>query len=75
MAYTVSNHVNVTSQNLYGDLSVEDALTIQSKMLPVAKKHLTFARFAQKDSKGQNQGKTFKVKISNPKSQFPHFFY
>lgn len=56
MAYTVSNYVNVTSQNLYGDLSVEDALTIQSKMLPVAKKHLTFARFAQKDSKGQNQG-------------------
>ena len=56
MAYTVSPHVNVTSQNLYGDLSVEDALTIQSKMLPVAKKHLTFARFAQKDSKGQNQG-------------------
>ena len=56
MAYTVSNYVNVASQNLYGDLSVEDALTIQSKMLPVAKKHLTFARFAQKDSKGQNQG-------------------
>jgi len=56
MAYTVSNYVNVTGQNLYGDLSVEDALTIQSKMLPVAKKHLTFARFAQKDTKGQNQG-------------------
>jgi N4-gp56 family major capsid protein len=45
-----------TSGNLYGDLSTEDALTIQSKMLPVAKKNLTFARFAQKDTKGRNDG-------------------
>jgi len=55
MAYTVSNYTSMGG-SLYGDLSVEDALTIQSKMLPIAKKNLTFARFAQKDSKGQNEG-------------------
>jgi N4-gp56 family major capsid protein len=55
MAYTVSNYTSMGG-SLYGDLSVEDALTIQSKMLPIAKKNLTFGRFAQKDSKGQNEG-------------------
>jgi len=55
MAITTSAYTT-TSGNLYGDLSTEDALTIQSKMLPVAKKNLTFARFAQKDSKGRNDG-------------------
>lgn len=55
MAITTSAYAT-TSGNLYGDLSTEDALTIQSKMLPVAKKNLTFARFAQKDSKGRNDG-------------------
>lgn len=55
MAITTSAFAT-TSGNLYGDLNTEDALTIQSKMLPVAKKNLTFARFAQKDSKGRNEG-------------------
>lgn len=55
MAITTGAYAT-TSGNLYGDLSTEDALTIQSKMLPNAKKNLTFARFAQKDSKGRNDG-------------------
>jgi len=55
MAITTTAYAT-TSGNLYGDLSTEDALTIQSKMLPVAKKNLTFARFAQKDTKGRNDG-------------------
>jgi len=52
MAYTVSNYVNVTGQNLYGDLSVEDALTIQSKMLPVAKKAPDFRTFRAERHQG-----------------------
>ena len=55
MAIT-ANSFATTAGSLYGDLSQEDALTIQSKMLPIAKKNLTFARFAQKDSKGTNEG-------------------
>ena len=59
MAITANNYTTVGG-SLYGDLSTEDALTIQSKMLPIAKKNLTFARFAQKDSKGTNEGNTIR---------------
>ena len=59
MAITASNYTTVAG-SLYGDLSTEDALTIQSKMLPIAQKHLTFARFAQKDSKGTGEGNTIR---------------
>ena len=40
----------------YGDLSANDAFTIQKKMLPIAKRLLTFAKFAQKETKPQKQG-------------------
>lgn len=59
MAITATNYTTVAG-SLYGDLSTEDALTIQSKMLPIAQKHLTFARFAQKDSKGTGEGNTIR---------------
>ena len=36
------------SGSSYGDLSKNDAFTIQKKMLPIAKRLLTFAKFAQK---------------------------
>jgi len=32
----------------YGDLSANDAFTIQKRMLPIAKRLQTFAKFAQK---------------------------
>ena len=44
------------SGSSYGDLSKNDAFTIQKKMLPIAKRLLTFAKFAQKDTKPQKQG-------------------
>lgn len=40
----------------YGDLSAHDAYTIQKKMLPIAKRLLTFGRFAQKEVKAQGEG-------------------
>ena len=40
----------------YGDLSKNDAFTIQKRMLPIAKRLLTFAKFAQKETKPQKQG-------------------
>ena len=40
----------------YGDLSANDAFTIQKRMLPIAKRLLTFAKFAQKETKPQKQG-------------------
>ena len=46
---------SVTGQ-AYGDLSKNDAFTIQKKMLPIAKRLLTFAKFAQKETKPQKQG-------------------
>ena len=46
---------SVTGQS-YGDLSKNDAFTIQKKMLPIAKRLLTFAKFAQKETKPQKQG-------------------
>lgn len=44
------------SGSAYGDLSKNDAFTIQKKMLPIAKRLLTFAKFAQKETKPQKQG-------------------
>ena len=44
------------SGSSYGDLSANDALTIQKKMLPIAKRLLTFGKFAQKETKPQKQG-------------------
>ena len=35
----------------YGDLSKHDAFTIQKRMLPIAKRLLTFGKFAQKETK------------------------
>ena len=40
----------------YGDLSANDAFTIQKKMLPIAKRLQTFAKFAQRETKPQKQG-------------------
>lgn len=40
----------------YGDLSRADAFKIQKKMLPIAKRLLTFGRFAQKETKPQKEG-------------------
>jgi len=40
----------------YGDLSAHDAYTIQKAMLPIAKRLLTFGRFAQKETKSQGEG-------------------
>ena len=44
------------SGSSYGDLSKNDAFTIQKKMLPIAKRLLTFAKFAQKETKPQKTG-------------------
>jgi N4-gp56 family major capsid protein len=44
------------SGSAYGDLRKNDDLTIQKKMLPIAKRLLTFAKFAQKETKPQKQG-------------------
>ena len=46
----------IAGGSTYGDLSKNDAFTIQKKMLPIAKRLLTFARFAQKETKPQKQG-------------------
>ena len=40
----------------YGALSENDAFTIQKKFLTIAKRNLVFARFAQKETKAQNDG-------------------
>ena len=40
----------------YGDLSANDAFTIQKRMLPIAKRLQTFAKFAQRETKPQKQG-------------------
>ena len=40
----------------YGDLSRADAFKIQKKMLPIAKRLLTFGRFGQKETKPQKEG-------------------
>ena len=40
----------------YGDLSKHDAFTIQKRMLPIAKRLLTFGKFAQKETKPQKEG-------------------
>ena len=38
------------SGSSYGDLSKHDAYTIQKRMLPIAKRLLTFAKFAQRET-------------------------
>jgi N4-gp56 family major capsid protein len=55
MAITVNSYAT-TGGSLYGDLSVEDAIKIQKNFLPIAKQNLTMGRFAQKESKGKNEG-------------------
>lgn len=40
----------------YGDLSKHDAYTIQKRMLPIAKRLLTFAKFAQRETKPSKEG-------------------
>ena len=47
---------NITGGQAYGDLSKNDAFTIQKRMLPIAKRLLTFAKFAQKETKPQKSG-------------------
>jgi len=42
--------------NSYGDLSAADAFVFQKRMLPIAKKLLTFQRFCQKEVKPQKNG-------------------
>lgn len=44
------------SGSSYGDLSKHDAFTIQKRMLPIAKRLLTFGKFAQKETKPQKEG-------------------
>ena len=46
---------SLTGQS-YGDLSANDAFTIQKRMLPIAKRLQTFAKFAQRETKPQKQG-------------------
>ena len=46
---------SLTGQS-YGDLSENDAFTIQKRMLPIAKRLQTFAKFAQRETKPQKQG-------------------
>jgi len=46
---------NLTGSS-YGDLSKHDAFTIQKRMLPIAKRLLTFGKFAQKETKPQKEG-------------------
>jgi N4-gp56 family major capsid protein len=54
---TVVNGVNTPlTGSAYGDLSRADAFKIQKKMLPIAKRLLTFGRFAQKETKPQKEG-------------------
>ena len=55
MAITVNSYAT-TGGSLYGDLSTQDAIAIQKKFLPIAKQNLTMGRFAQKESKGKNEG-------------------
>jgi len=40
----------------YGDLSRHDAYTIQKRMLPIAKRLLTFSKFTQRETKPQKEG-------------------
>tara|TARA_R100000808_G_scaffold22623_1_gene49311 strand:- start:477 stop:1904 length:1428 start_codon:yes stop_codon:yes gene_type:complete len=40
----------------YGSLSEADGFTIQKKFLAIAKRNMVFARFAQKETKSQNDG-------------------
>ena len=47
---------NIVGGSTYGDLSKNDAFVIQKKMLPIAKRLLTFARFAQKETKPPEAG-------------------
>ena len=58
LANTTTNTTqgNITGGSSYGDLSKNDAFTIQKRMLPIAKRLLTFAKFAQKETKPQKQG-------------------
>lgn len=44
------------SGSSYGDLSKHDAYTIQKRMLPIAKRLLTFAKFAQRETKPSKEG-------------------
>lgn len=48
--------VGTLSGSAYGDLSRADAFTIQKRMLPIAKRLLTFGKFAQKEVKSQGEG-------------------
>ena len=62
------------SGSSYGDLSKNDAFTIQKKMLPIAKRLLTFAKFAQKETKPQKQGqKSGTADMSGSQSQTPQW--
>ena len=47
---------DIKGGSAYGDLSKNDAFTIQKRMLPIAKRLLTFAKFAQKETKPQKSG-------------------
>lgn len=49
-------NVGTLTGSSYGDLSRGDAFKIQKKMLPIAKRLLTFGKFAQKEVKAQGEG-------------------
>ena len=49
-------NVGTLTGSSYGDLSRGDAFKIQKKMLPIAKRLLTFGKFAQKEVKSQGEG-------------------
>ena len=48
--------VGTLSGSKYGALHKSDAFTIQKQFLTIAKRNLVFARFAQKETKAQNDG-------------------
>lgn len=49
-------NVGTLTGSAYGDLSRGDAFKIQKRMLPIAKKLLTFGKFAQRETKPQGEG-------------------
>ena len=53
---TVGSLSTSSGEMKYGSLSQKDAFTIQKKFLAIAKRNLVFSRFAQKETKAQNDG-------------------
>ena len=51
-----TGQLTAASTMKYGSLSEADGFTIQKKFLAIAKRSMVFARFAQKETKSQNDG-------------------